>query len=114
MRPKLCIQSELCKYILNLIMFTKNISKIFIDLPRFFKKILALFCDLILCLTCVIVAFYLRLDQLVPLRGPALTAAWVSACLALPVFWLSGFYRTIFRYSGLSIIFSLSTAILVH
>ena len=114
MRPKLCIQSELCKYILNLIMFTKNISKIFIDLPRFFKKILALFCDLILCLTCVIVAFYLRLDQLVPLRGPALTAAWVSACLALPVFWLSGFYRTIFRYSGLSIIFSLSTAILVY
>ena len=95
-------------------MFTKNILKIFIDLPRSFKKILALFCDLILCLICVIIAFYLRLDQLVPLRGPALTAAWVSVCLALPVFWLSGFYRTIFRYSGLSIIFSLSTAILVY
>ena len=94
--------------------FTKNILKIFIDLPRSFKKILALFCDLILCLICVIIAFYLRLDQLVPLRGPALTAAWVSVCLALPVFWLSGFYRTIFRYSGLSIIFSLSTAILVY
>ena len=95
-------------------MFNKNILKILLDLPRFFKKILALFCDLILCLICVIVAFYLRLDQIVPLRGPALTAAWASVCLALPVFWLSGFYRTIFRYSGLNIILSLSTAILVY
>ena len=95
-------------------MFNKNILKILLDLPRFFKKTLALFCDLILCLICVIIAFYLRLDQIVPLRGPALTAAWASVCLALPVFWLSGLYRTIFRYSGLNIILSLSTAILVY
>jgi FlaA1/EpsC-like NDP-sugar epimerase len=38
----------------------------------------------------------------------------VSIALALPIFWLLGLYRTIFRYSGLSIMFSASIALLVY
>ena len=68
-------------------------------------------CDLSLCFISVVAAFYLRLDQLVPLKGPVLTAVWVSMLLSLPVFWLTGLYRTIFRYSGFSIIFSAFVAI---
>ena len=90
------------------------ITESVLKLPRFVKQTIAMFCDLVLCFICVFAAYYLRLDQLVPLRGPALIAVWVSMLLALPVFWLTGLYHTIFRYSGLSIMFSVSVAITVY
>jgi FlaA1/EpsC-like NDP-sugar epimerase len=67
-----------------------------------------------LCILCTWLAFYLRLDEFIPIKGIFLTAAALSAFLALPVFWLLGLYRTIFRYSGLSIMFSVSIALLVY
>jgi FlaA1/EpsC-like NDP-sugar epimerase len=92
----------------------KNIIEIVLDLPRFVKQIVALICDSCLCLICVVVAFYLRIDEFVALKGPVLTAAWSSVCLALPIFWFTGLYRMIFRYSGYSIIFSASIGFLVY
>ncbi|WP_440676602.1 polysaccharide biosynthesis protein [Candidatus Pelagibacter sp. HIMB1593] len=92
----------------------ENITESILGLPRSAKQILALSCDLSLCLIAVVGAFYLRLDQFVPLKGPVIVAALASVLLALPVFWLIGLYRTIFRYSGLSIMFSVSIAILVY
>ena len=85
-----------------------------LSLPRFAKQITAILCDLSLCFICVVAAFYLRLDQLVPLKGPVLTAVWISMFLSIPVFWLTGLYRTIFRYSGFSIMFSVSVAMTVY
>ena len=92
----------------------ENITESILNLPRSAKQILALSCDMSLCLIAVVGAFYLRLDQFVPLKGPVILAASASVLLALPVFWLIGLYRTIFRYSGLSITFSVSIAILVY
>ena len=92
----------------------KNIARILLNLPRFSKKLLALLCDFNLCLICLVAAFYLRIDQLVSLQGPVLTASLISVCIALPIFWFMGVYRTIFRYSGMRIIFSLSMAILIY
>ena len=94
--------------------FKTNITSSILSLPRFAKQIIAILCDLSLCFICVVAAFYLRLDQLVPLKGPVLTAVWVSMLLSIPVFWLTGLYRTIFRYSGLSIMFSVSVAMMVY
>ena len=94
--------------------FKTNITSNILNLPRFAKQITAMLCDLSLCFICVIAAFYLRLDQLVPLKGPVLTAVWFSMLFSIPVFWLTGLYRTIFRYSGLSIVFSVSVAITVY
>jgi|UPI0003FCEAD4 FlaA1/EpsC-like NDP-sugar epimerase len=90
--------------------FTKGI----LSLPRYAKQILAVIVDLNLCILCTWLAFYLRLDQFVLIKGPILIAAVVSVGLALPVFWLLGLYRTIFRYSGLSIMFSVSIALLTY
>jgi FlaA1/EpsC-like NDP-sugar epimerase len=86
-------------------------KKNILDVPRYIKQIVAIICDLLLCVVSVYVAYYLRLDQFVPLKGPILNAVWISIILALPTFWLTGLYRTIFRYSGLSIIFPVSVAI---
>jgi FlaA1/EpsC-like NDP-sugar epimerase len=89
-------------------------AKSILNLPRFVKQIIVIIIDLSLCVLCAWFAFYLRLDQFVSIQGVALTAAMVSVALALPVFWLLGLYRTIFRYSGLSIMFSVSIALLVY
>jgi len=84
------------------------------NLPRFAKQIVAIIFDLSLCVLSSWFAFYLRFDQFVSIRGLALTSVVVSVILALPIFWLLGLYRTIFRYSGLSILFSASIASLVY
>ncbi len=89
-------------------------AKSILNLPRFAKKIFAIITDLSLCILSTWFAFYLRLDQFVSIQGPALTAVMVSVALALPVFWLLGLYRTIFRHSGLSIMFSVSIATLIY
>ena len=91
-----------------------NITSSILSLPRFAKHFISILCDLSLCFICVVAAFYLRLDQLAPLKGPVLTAALVSMLIAVPVFWLTGLYRTIFRYSELSIVFSVSVATMVY
>jgi FlaA1/EpsC-like NDP-sugar epimerase len=91
-----------------------TVAKSILNLPRFAKQIVAIIIDLSLCILCTWFAFYLRLDQFISIQGVALTAVLVSVVLALPVFWLLGLYRTIFRYSGLSIMFSVSIASLVY
>jgi FlaA1/EpsC-like NDP-sugar epimerase len=89
-------------------------SKSILNLPRFAKQIIAIIVDLSLCVLSTWYAFYLRLDQFISIQGAALTAVMVSVTLAFPVFWLLGLYKTIFRYSGLSITFSVSIALLVY
>jgi FlaA1/EpsC-like NDP-sugar epimerase len=91
-----------------------TVAKSILNLPRFTKQIVAIIVDLSLCVLCVWFAFYLRLDQFISIKGAGLTAVMVSIALALPVFWILGLYKTIFRYSGLSIMFSASIALLVY
>jgi FlaA1/EpsC-like NDP-sugar epimerase len=89
-------------------------AKSILNLPRFVKQIIAIIVDLSLCVLSTWFAFYLRLDQFILIQGTALTAVMVSVALALPVFWLFGLYRTIFRYPGLTIMTSVSIASLVY
>jgi FlaA1/EpsC-like NDP-sugar epimerase len=89
-------------------------AKSILNLPRFAKQIIAIIVDIGLCILSTWFAFYLRLDQFISIQGSALTAVMVCVALALPIFWLLGLYRTIFRYSGLSIMFSVSIALLVY
>ena len=89
-------------------------TKGILNLPRFVKQIIAITVDSSFCILCLWLAFYLRLDQFISIQGVVLKAAIASVILALPVFWLLGLYKTIFRYSGLSIMFSIFIAILVY
>lgn len=91
-----------------------EVKKIFLNLPRFLKQSVAIVVDLSLCILCTHLAFYIRIDQFIPVKEVISTAVLVSVVLALPVFWLLGLYRTIFRHSGLSIMFSVSIALLVY
>jgi FlaA1/EpsC-like NDP-sugar epimerase len=97
-------------------MFAKirTATKSILNLPYFVKQIVTIIIDLNLCVLCTWFAFYLRLDELILIQGVALTAVLVSVALALPTFWLLGLYRTIYTYSGLSIMFTISIALLVY
>jgi FlaA1/EpsC-like NDP-sugar epimerase len=92
----------------------QSITASILDLPRPVKQIIALLSDLSLSIICVVGAFYLRFEQFVPLKGPVIAAAWGAVVLAIPIFWLSGLYRTIFRYSGVSIFFSVAIAVIIY
>ena len=60
------------------------------------------------------VAFYLRLGEFVSLTDKVLWAMVVSVVFALPIFFLSGLYRVIFRYSGWPAIFTVAWAVGVY
>jgi FlaA1/EpsC-like NDP-sugar epimerase len=96
-----------------LIKIHEIIKSIYI-LPRFVRHCVTLFIDLSLCILCAWFAFYLRLDQFISINGAVITAALFSVFLGLPVFWLLGLYRIIFRDTGLNIIFSVSIAVLFY
>lgn len=76
-----------------------------IALPRPAKRVVALALDASLIVLTVWIAFYLRLDEWVRLAGEGMFqpmwAVTVSWLIALPVFITHGFYRVIFRYSGM-------------
>ena len=85
-----------------------------LNFSRPFKQIIAIIVDLNFCILSTWIAFYLRLDMFVPIRGVILYAVIISAGLALPIFWFIGLYQTIFRYSVSNIIFSASVASLSY
>jgi FlaA1/EpsC-like NDP-sugar epimerase len=90
--------------------FTKNI----ISLHRYSKRIITIISDSALCVLCTWLAFWLRLEELILLKDFNFIPVVISISLALPIFWLFGLYRTIFRYSGLSIIFTILSSITIY
>ena len=72
-------------------------------LPRYAKQITVIIFDIGLCILCTWLAFYLRLEKFITINDITLIAALLSVFLAIPIFWLLGLYRAIFRYTGLSI-----------
>jgi FlaA1/EpsC-like NDP-sugar epimerase len=79
-------------------------AKSLLRLPRAAKIAIVVIFDAALCALTVWFAYYLRLDEWVSLRGTPERAAHLSLAgsllLALPMFFLAGLYRTIFRYAG--------------
>ena len=82
-------------------------SKNIINLPRYAKRLIAIITDVSLCILCTWLAFLLRLEELILLKNFNFYPALISIFVAIPIFWLFGLYRTIFRYTSLSLIFSI-------
>jgi len=83
-------------------------------LPRFLKQIIVIILDLSLCILSTWFAFYIRLEKFFSIEKSLLTVTLISIVLALPIFWLFGLYRFLFRYSGLNIFFSIFFALFVY
>jgi len=89
-------------------------SNYILSLPRYSKQAIAIITDSALCLLCTWIAFILRLEEVILLKDFNFYPALISIMLAIPIFWLFGIYRTIFRYTGLSIIFTVLISILTY
>jgi FlaA1/EpsC-like NDP-sugar epimerase len=82
--------------------FLKNIF----SLNRYLKTSIAISTDIILCILALWLSFYLRLEEFIILSDIDLSTVCISFIFAIPIFWIFGLYRTIFRYAGSSILFT--------
>lgn len=74
--------------------------KVFPELPLWTKRSIVVVTDLLLVLFSVELAFFLRLGvyDWSGVRWRDLETAFVAAAIALPILWLFGCYRQVFRY----------------
>ena len=90
----------------------KNSSYLFLNnfttLNRFTKKTIAILIDIVTCIFAFWFAFYLRLEEFILFKNLNLIPFLFSIITAITIFWIFGVYRTLFRYAGLSIFFTIS------
>ena len=85
-----------------------------LDLPKSLKVVISILVDALLCIITTWISFYLRLGELFPLKNDLLIPSLLSILLAIPIFYFSGLYRTIFRYSGWPAMFTVSKSIFFY
>lgn len=88
--------------------------KAMLSLPRSTKRALALIIDAAICCLTTWLAFYLRLGEWTWLADGQWLAVVVALGLSLPLFWICGLYRAIFRYVGWGALNTLSRACLIY
>ena len=90
------------------------IKKSLLNLPRFVKRGLVLFVDLLICGLSVWLAFALRLDQWGYLQGQQWIVCLVAIGFSFPLFVFFGLYRPIFRYIGTVAFISITRAFVIY
>ena len=94
--------------------YIKEFSNSITSLNRYSKRSIAVITDLVLCIVCTWLAFFIRLEELILFKNFNFYPALISVIIAIPIFWLFGIYRTFFRYTSLSIIFTITSSAFVY
>ena len=94
--------------------YMKEFSNSILSLHRYSKRTIAIITDTALCILCTWIAFTLRLEEFILFKDFNFYPAIIATVFAIPIFWLFGLYRTIFRYTGLSIIFTILVSSFVY
>lgn len=76
-----------------------NVAQFVIRLPRWAKRMLLVTVDISLCILAVWIAYFVRLSIWTPLYGEPLWAVVGSLAFALPIFFVLGVYRPVFRHA---------------
>lgn len=92
-----------------------KLQTVLVDLPRWQKRVIALACDVALCIICVWLAFYLRMGVFYSaLRTDVLIAMGASVVIAIPIFIFCGLYRAVYRYAGFAATVAIVRAMLMY
>ncbi len=83
-------------------------------LPRLTKQCIAVACDVALAWLMLLLAFALRLDQIVIPSGEQWWAYIASPALAVPIFMQMGLYRAVLRYTGLSALQAIAKGAIIY
>ena len=98
------IYSEMPKNVYSLNQTSKQTIKIIIDLS--------------LCIICTWVAFILRLEEFrlinVVIKDYNFNGAVIFTIIAIPIYWVSGLYKSLFRYAGLSMLLTITLSSSVY
>ena len=89
-------------------------SNYIISLNRYAKRTIVVITDVALCVLCTWLAFTLRLEELILFKDFNYLPALISIFLTIPIFWIFGLYRTIFRYTSISIFLTILASISVY
>ena len=92
----------------------KDFTNIILSLPRYSKRVITIITDVVMCFICTWLAFVLRLEELILFKNFNFNSALISIFIAIPIFWLFNLYRTIIRFAGLSIIFTVLISTLLY
>ena len=92
----------------------KNLIEKILDLPRPFKTFIGISNDFASCVVSVWLSYYLRLGDIAPLSERGFIALFFAVLISFPIFYLFGFYKSIFRYSGLYALVIVSRAIFIY
>ena len=95
-------------------MFNKKFSESIFSLHRYSKRGIAITADMFLCVFTLWLAFYLRLEEVVLLKDIESTPILLIIFLAIPIFWVTGLYRALFRFAGLSILSIISLSVIIY
>ncbi len=90
------------------------LGKTLSGLSRRNKRAFVLGLDIILCIATVALAYYLRLGYWITPQGARWIPFFLAPVIAIPIFFLVGFYREIFRYSGYSALLVTARASLIY
>lgn len=94
--------------------FLNEISNNILSLNRYSKRAIIITLDIILCIFCTWISFVLRFENLIQFKDINYLPSILSIVLFIPIFWMFGLYRTIFRYNVFSIILNISTSIIIY
>lgn len=92
----------------------RNIAAPLLALPRSSKRMMLIGIDAVLCALTVWIGYYLRLGEWVSLTGRPSIAVGLSLVLALPIFWLTGLYRTVLRHLSKEMVVICATACIIY
>ena len=87
------------------------------NLPRRIKEVIVASVDILTCVVALWLAFYLRLGDLHSVLDEqylVLEATVISVILMLPIFYISGLYRTIFRYTDGNVGYLIAKAVAIY
>ncbi len=85
-----------------------------LSFSRLTKRCIVIFTDTLLCILSFWVAYFLKLDKSVSIIDINIYSIILSLSILIPINFLFGLYRTIFRYTGISIITNVLVAILIY
>ena len=85
-----------------------------LGLPRAVKRLIVLAVDICLCVFATWLAFYLRLEEFVMIKGELGMPVLLSVAVALPIFMAMGLYQAIFRYSGWPAIQAIARSMMLY
>ena len=100
-----------------MINYIKKFLNNILSLHRYSKRLIAILTDASLCFLCTWIIFIIRseywlalnpeTDILILYENFNFNSVLISIIIAIPIYWLFGLYRTIFRYTGFSIFFTI-------